>query len=76
MPAALWCDPTAASLLNTHTGAAAPGTLGYLRVATFNSNTAQAVQDALQSLHGQSVDGLVLDVRNNGGGLFPAGVYE
>jgi carboxyl-terminal processing protease len=45
-------------------------------VATFNSNTAQAVQDALQSLHGQSVDGLVLDVRNNGGGLFPAGVYE
>ncbi|KAF8071053.1 ctpA [Scenedesmus sp. PABB004] len=55
-------------------GAAAPGKLGYLRLATFNSNTTAAAQEALAALDKAGVAGLVLDIRNNGGGLFPAGV--
>eukprot|EP00775_Hariotina_reticulata_P007473 gene7473-7682_t len=48
--------------------------VGYIRLATFNSNTTAAAQQALEELDKQGVAALVLDVRNNGGGLFPAGV--
>jgi C-terminal processing protease CtpA/Prc len=47
--------------------------LGYVRLATFNSNTTAAAQEAFYDLQKQGVAGLVLDIRNNGGGLFPAG---
>jgi C-terminal processing protease CtpA/Prc len=47
--------------------------LGYVRLATFNSNTTAAAQQAFEDLSKQGVAGLVLDIRNNGGGLFPAG---
>ena len=48
--------------------------LGYIRVATFSKQTVEKVQDALTSLKAAGAGRLVLDVRNNGGGLFPAGV--
>jgi C-terminal processing protease CtpA/Prc len=54
-------------------GAEGPGKLGYVRLATFNSNTTAAAQEAFYDLQKQGVAGLVLDIRNNGGGLFPAG---
>ena len=54
--------------------AAAPGRVGYIRLATFNGNTAAATQQAILDLKKQGVDAFVLDVRSNGGGLFPAGV--
>lgn len=54
-------------------GVSGPGKLGYVRLATFNSNTTAAAQEALYDLQKQGVAGLVLDIRNNGGGLFPAG---
>lgn len=57
-------------------GASSPGKLGYVRLATFNSNTTAAAQEALYDLQKQGVAGLVLDVRNNGGGLFPAGEHS
>jgi C-terminal processing protease CtpA/Prc len=44
-----------------------------VRLATFNSNTTAAAQQAFEELSKQGVAGLVLDIRNNGGGLFPAG---
>lgn len=56
-----------------HAGASNPGKVGYVRLATFNSNTTAAAQEALYDLQKQGVAGLVLDIRNNGGGLFPAG---
>jgi carboxyl-terminal processing protease len=54
----------------------APNTskLGYIRVATFSKSTAEKVRAALEELRAGGADRLVLDVRNNGGGLFPAGV--
>lgn len=54
-------------------GATGPGKLGYVRLATFNSNTTAAAQEAFYDLQKQGIAGLVLDIRNNGGGLFPAG---
>lgn len=49
--------------------------MGYVRLATFNSNTTAAAQEAFYDLQKQGVAGLVLDIRNNGGGLFPAGEF-
>ncbi|GIL56948.1 hypothetical protein Vafri_12225 [Volvox africanus] len=48
--------------------------VGYVRLSTFNSNTYQGVTAALKEAQEAGVDGLILDLRNNGGGLFPAGV--
>ncbi|KAI8472128.1 MAG: photosystem II D1 protease [Monoraphidium minutum] len=55
-------------------GADAPGRVGYIRLATFNGNTATATQAAILDLKKQGIDAYVLDVRSNGGGSFPAGV--
>ena len=48
--------------------------LGYIRIATFNGNTSRAFAEALLSLKKQGAGSLILDIRNNGGGLFPSGV--
>ncbi|EFJ50637.1 hypothetical protein VOLCADRAFT_58180, partial [Volvox carteri f. nagariensis] len=48
--------------------------VGYVRVSTFNSNTLEGVTSALKDAQAAGADGLILDLRNNGGGLFPAGV--
>jgi C-terminal processing protease CtpA/Prc len=37
--------------------------VGYIRVATFNSSTTAAVQDAITQLQQQGVGALVLDIR-------------
>lgn len=50
------------------------GRLGYIKVATFNKNTYAATQQALLKLKEEGAERYVLDLRNNGGGLFPAGV--
>ncbi|XP_002985444.2 carboxyl-terminal-processing peptidase 2, chloroplastic [Selaginella moellendorffii] len=46
--------------------------LGYIRLSTFNKNSVRAVQQALEALHKSGASGYVLDIRNNGGGYFPA----
>jgi carboxyl-terminal processing protease len=56
------------------TGASTSSKVGYIRLATFSKQTAEKVRAALRELKSLNVDRLVLDVRNNGGGLFPAGV--
>ncbi|HUN61615.1 MAG TPA: S41 family peptidase [Candidatus Sulfotelmatobacter sp.] len=45
-----------------------PG-IGYVRLTQFNETTDREVADALKELGANSLDGLVLDMRNNPGGL-------
>lgn len=49
----------------------APG-VGYLRVASFDANTGRQVREAIEELGGRSLNGLILDLRNNPGGVLPA----
>ena len=49
-------------------------TLGYLRITQFAETVPQQVKEALQDLEGQGIEGLVLDLRNNSGGLVSAGL--
>lgn len=46
--------------------------LGYLRLAQFQSGSAAAMKRAVEDLVAGGADALVLDVRSNGGGSFPA----
>src|SRR5277367_108595 len=45
-----------------------PG-IGYVRVSTFNETTDSDLQDALDQLDVSKLDGLIIDLRGNGGGL-------
>ena len=46
--------------------------VGYLRVTSFEANTGQLIQQAIQDLGGNNLKALVLDLRNNPGGLMAA----
>ncbi len=46
----------------------APG-IGYLRVASFEEKTGRLIRDGIEKLGGRELQGLVLDLRNNPGGL-------
>jgi carboxyl-terminal processing protease len=48
--------------------------LGYLRITQFAEPVPEQIQQALSTLSGQGIDGLILDLRNNSGGLVSAGV--
>ena len=51
-----------------------PG-LAYIRITNFQSQTTKDVKDALQKLQGQQpINGLILDLRNNPGGLLDQAV--
>jgi carboxyl-terminal processing protease len=43
--------------------------VGYLRVSSFDEKTGRLIRDAIEKLGGRSLKGLVLDLRNNPGGL-------
>jgi len=47
-----------------------PG-IAYLRVASFDEQTGDQVREAIEKLGGDKLAGLVLDLRNNPGGLLP-----
>ena len=54
-----------------------PGTtLGYLKVTLETAETANEFAKALDTLKSQNVTGLVVDLRNNPGGLFPDPVLD
>jgi carboxyl-terminal processing protease len=54
-----------------------PGTtLGYVKVTLETAETASEFAKALDSLKAQNVTGLVVDLRNNPGGLFPDPVLD
>ncbi len=48
--------------------------LGYLRISQFAEPVPQQVQDALEELQRDGAEGLILDLRNNSGGLVAAGL--
>ena len=48
-----------------------PG-IGYLRVSSFDAETGKQIRDAIEKLGGRKLSGLVLDLRNNPGGLLAA----
>jgi carboxyl-terminal processing protease len=48
-----------------------PG-VGYLRVSSFDAETGSQIREAIEKLGGRQLKGLVLDLRNNPGGLLPA----
>ncbi|MBT3269615.1 S41 family peptidase [Candidatus Poribacteria bacterium] len=48
--------------------------IGYVRVTGFMEPTAEAVADAIESLEADGVDGLILDLRSNPGGLLSSAV--
>jgi carboxyl-terminal processing protease len=48
--------------------------VGYVKVKQFNSSTAEDMRSALEDLRAQKATRYVLDLRNNPGGYFPAGV--
>ncbi|MGG6242600.1 S41 family peptidase [Nodosilinea sp. AN01ver1] len=43
--------------------------IGYLRLSEFNAQSAEQMERAIKSLEQQQVDGYVLDLRNNPGGI-------
>merc|ERR1711939_517959 len=49
-------------------------TLGYLRITQFTDGVPEQVQQALEELQDKNIEGLVLDLRNNTGGLVSAGL--
>ena len=46
--------------------------VGYIRVSSFDEHTAQSLREAIEKLGGNRLTGLVLDFRNNPGGLVTA----
>ncbi|MGC9969850.1 MAG: S41 family peptidase [Bryobacteraceae bacterium] len=48
-----------------------PG-VGYLRVSSFDAEAGTQIREAIEKLGGRELKGLVLDLRNNPGGLLPA----
>ena len=48
--------------------------LGYIRLIEFNPNSSRRIREAMESLQAEGVTKLVLDLRNNPGGLITAAV--
>lgn len=48
--------------------------IGYVRVSEFGANTAMRFQEALDSFNSSAVKGIIIDLRNNGGGLLSSAV--
>ncbi len=49
-------------------------TLGYLRITQFSEGVPEQVDEALKELSEKEIEGLVLDLRNNSGGLVSSGL--
>jgi carboxyl-terminal processing protease len=50
------------------------GTTGYIRITQFQESTPDDLSNALESLKNKEIQGLILDLRNNPGGLLTAAV--
>jgi len=50
------------------------GTVGYIQIRDFSEHTGEQFDDALDKLLKKGIDGLVLDLRNNPGGLLESAV--
>ena len=50
--------------------------IGYVRVSLFSERTSQELEEALRELMEENLSGLILDLRNNPGGVFPSAAIE
>jgi carboxyl-terminal processing protease len=50
--------------------------IGYVRIALFSERTSQELKETLQELREENLSGLILDLRNNPGGVFPSAAIE
>ena len=50
--------------------------IGYVRVALFSERTSQELEETLRELIDEELSGLILDLRNNPGGVFPSAAIE
>jgi carboxyl-terminal processing protease len=48
--------------------------IGYIRISSFIETTSEDFKDALSKMENADVDGMVIDIRNNGGGLVDQGL--
>ncbi|HJR45726.1 MAG TPA: S41 family peptidase [Actinomycetota bacterium] len=46
------------------------GDIGYVQLVTFANGAGDAVRDEVERLSGEGAEGIILDMRDNGGGLF------
>ena len=49
-------------------------TIGYLRITQFSESVPEKIEEALQELKDKEVEGVILDLRNNSGGLVSSGI--
>ncbi len=49
-------------------------TIGYLRITQFSESVPKKIEEALQELKEKEVEGVILDLRNNSGGLVSSGI--
>ncbi len=61
--------PVKASIKNTSIG-----DVGYIRLTQFSAQASKEMRDAIKNLEGQNVEGYVLDLRSNPGGLLYASI--
>ena len=64
-------DTISVSSVHSHT---LPGGFGYIRLSSFDAESGDDLRTAIADLRGLGARGLVLDLRNNGGGLVTAAV--
>ncbi len=50
------------------------GTVGYTRISEFSANTAKDLQESLNSFAENNYTGLIIDLRDNGGGLLRSAI--
>ena len=50
--------------------------IGYVRIALFSERTSQELEETLRELMAENLSGLILDLRNNPGGVFPSAAVE
>jgi len=48
------------------------GHIGYFRISQFSENTAETLRNHLQNLKNEGMDSIIVDLRNNPGGLLPS----
>lgn len=48
--------------------------IGYIRISSFSEHTAEALEDHIYELTDQKVDSLIIDLRNNPGGLLSSAI--